>query len=643
MPTEKLTPSFTFTEDRLHALQAVVPEIFADGQVNWDTLREALAPYLEDEGPGTEHFGLFWPGKRQARRLAAQPSKGTLRPVPGQGINEDTTRNLFIEGDNLEVLKLLQKSYAGRVKLIYIDPPYNTGNDFVYKDDFREPLEDYLKRTSQADAEGLLTTNPKAGGRFHSNWLNMMLPRLMLARTLLTEDGVIFVSIDDNELNNLRQMMDEIFGGESFIGCVANINNPKGRSDDKYIATAHEYLIIYKKSNLTLFKGWEPGENITRRYNKIDKEGNRYREIDLRKTRDNDRREHRPNMFYYFYYNKKNNNLYASYEVKIPEDYVKIIPLREDGVHGRWRWGIENANKNIEKLVAKLMPRRQIWSVFEMDYLSEDEMIKPTSAWNQKEVNSERGSEQFIDLGFKKEDFPRPKPLGLIKLILQLSTRKLQSDIFLDFFSGSSTTAHAILELNREDGGNRRFIMVQMPEPTPPDSAARQAGYKTIADIGKERIRRVIAKQQKQPVLDRDPPEDLGFAVYRLDRSHFKAWQDYDGPPNPAAIDDLFSRFEDPLTPGWQPRALLDEVLLLQGFPLDSRRTRLKDYSSNVLVRIDCDWFSYRLFVCLDSALHPATLDQLPLNPDDKFICLDSALTDQTKQQLTDRCTLVVI
>ena len=185
--------------------------------------------------------------------------------------------------------------------------------------------------------------------------------------------------------------------------------------------------------------------------------------------------------------------------------------------------------------------------------------------------------------------------------------------------------------------------MVQMPEPTPPDSAARQAGYKTIADIGKERIRRVIAKQQKQPVLDRDPPEDLGFAVYRLDRSHFKAWQDYDGPPNPAAIDDLFSRFEDPLTPGWQPRALLDEVLLLQGFPLDSRRTRLKDYSSNVLVRIDCDWFSYRLFVCLDSALHPATLDQLPLNPDDKFICLDSALTDQTKQQLTDRCTLVVI
>ena len=184
--------------------------------------------------------------------------------------------------------------------------------------------------------------------------------------------------------------------------------------------------------------------------------------------------------------------------------------------------------------------------------------------------------------------------------------------------------------------------MVQMPEPTPLDSAARQAGYKTIADIGKERIRRVIAKLQKQPVLDRDPPEDLGFAVYQLDRSHFKAWQDYDG-NDPAQLDDLFSRFEDPLIAGWTPRALLDEVLLLQGFPLDSRRTRLNDFPHNALVQVGCEWFSYRLFVCLDATLNPATIAALPLHLDDKFICLDSALTDQTKQQLADRCTLVVL
>lgn len=239
--------------------------------------------------------------------------------------------------------------------------------------------------------------------------------------------------------------------------------------------------------------------------------------------------------------------------------------------------------------------------------------------------------------------FENPKPVKLIRTLVKAVSYNSDDAIVLDFFSGSCTTAQAVLELNREDGGNRRFIMVQMPEPTPPDSAARQAGYKTIADIGKERIRRVIAKLAKQPVLDRDPPEDLGFAVYRLDRSHFKAWQDYDGPPNPAAIDDLFSRFEDPLTLGWQPHTLLDEVLLLQGFPLDSRRTRLKDFPHNTLVQVDCEWFSYRLFVCLDATLNPATIAQLPLNLDDKFIGLDSALTDQTKQQLADRCTLVVL
>ena len=628
MPVEKLTPSFTFTEERLQALQAVVPEAFADGQVNWETLKAALEPFLEDEGPGTEHFGLFWPGKRQARRLAAQPSKGTLRPVPGQGINEDTTRNLFIEGDNLEVLKLLQKSYAGRVKLIYIDPPYNTGNDFVYKDDFREPLEDYLKRTGQADAEGLLTTNPKAGGRFHSNWLNMMLPRLMLARTLLSEDGVIFISIDDNELANLRLLMDEIFGGENFV-VIFPWKKRTAKSDVPFgVSQDFEWIISYTKGSLNA------GLDYQRKYYQTDDYPNdRWRLSDLTTQRTSSERLNSafnmidPKTGKEYPFNKKRvwgvtkdtfDEYYKKGKIVFPDDYdflnIKIPAYRvfesEDKEKAMKKFGSEDA----KKAASTVFP---------------------------KEIGmSEDGNREVADL-FGEKIFSFPKPTTLIKHILSIINKK--EGIILDFFSGSSTTANAVLELNREDGGNRQFIMVQMPEPTPPDAAARQAGYKTIADIGKERIRRVIAKLAKQPVLDRDPPEDLGFAVYRLDRSHFKAWQDYDGPPNPAAIDDLFSRFEDPLTPGWQPRALLDEVLLLQGFPLDSRRTRLKDYSSNVLVRIECDWFSYRLFVCLDSALHPATLDQLPLDPDDKFICLDSALIDQTKQQLTDRCTLVVI
>lgn len=296
MTIEKLRPSFTFTEDRLAELRAVVPEAFADGAINWEALREALGNFLEDEGRDTEHFGLTWPGKRQSRRIVAQPSKGTLVPAVGEGVNEATTRNLFIEGDNLEVLKLLQKSYAGRVKMIYIDPPYNTGKDFVYKDDFIEPLQSYLRISGQSDDEGNVSvSNTKSTGRFHSNWLTMMFPRLIVARQLLRDDGVIFVSIDDNEAHHLRMLMNEIFGEENFISSIANVNNPKGRSDDSYVATAHETILVYRKSDALVFGGWEPDVRVTRRYNKVDKKGYRYREIDLRKTGDSDRREDRPN------------------------------------------------------------------------------------------------------------------------------------------------------------------------------------------------------------------------------------------------------------------------------------------------------------------------------------------------------------
>ncbi len=247
MPIEKLRPSFTFTEDRLAELSAVVPEAFADGKINWDTLRKALGDYLEDENQ--EHFGLFWPGKREARRLAALPSKGTLVPQSGLGINEETTHNIFIEGDNLEVLKLLQKSYAGRVKMIYIDPPYNTGNDFVYPDDYSDPLEVYLQRTGQVDEAGhLLTTNSRSSGRFHSNWLNMMYPRLLLARQFLNKRGFIFVSIDDNEYHHLRLVMDEIFGQENFLANFVWQAKDTPGNDSKGVSITHNYILCYTSS-----------------------------------------------------------------------------------------------------------------------------------------------------------------------------------------------------------------------------------------------------------------------------------------------------------------------------------------------------------------------------------------------------------
>jgi adenine-specific DNA-methyltransferase len=251
MAITKLRPTFTFDQERLDALKAIAPEAFADGKINWETLKEALGEHLEDEEQETEHFGLTWPGKRAARRLASQPSAGTLRSAPGEGLDEETTHHVFIEGDNLEVLKLLQKSYAGRVKMIYIDPPYNTGNDFVYKDDYRQPLEEYLRATGQADEAGrVLTTNTKSGGRFHSNWLNVMYPRLRLARNLLSSDGIIFVSIDDTEVHNLRMLMNEMFGEENFISEIVWKNKYGPGAQTKGVASLHEYILCYSKGTI---------------------------------------------------------------------------------------------------------------------------------------------------------------------------------------------------------------------------------------------------------------------------------------------------------------------------------------------------------------------------------------------------------
>ena len=254
-------------------------------------------------------------------------------------------------------------------------------------------------------------------------------------------------------------LMDEVFGENNFVSLISNINNPKGRSDDKYIPTAHEYLLVYKKDLEPSFYGWMPEQKVLKRY-KPDDNGNLVREIDLRKTGDEDKKEDREDMFYYFYYSKKNNELYPSInKQKQQGDFIEIIPLRKDKSLGRWRWGIDTAKKNIEKLKPKLMPIRKVWTVFEIDSLTPDERVKPTTAWTKKDFNSERGTEQFIDLGFKKEDFPRPKPIGLLKHIFAFASK--DGDIILDSFAGTGTTAHAVFALNKEDGGNRKFILVE--------------------------------------------------------------------------------------------------------------------------------------------------------------------------------------
>lgn len=624
MAIEKLRPAFTFTEDRLAELRAVVPEAFADGAVSWEALREALGAYLEDEGRDTEHFGLTWPGKRQARRLAAQPSKGTLIPAAGEGVDEATTRNLFIEGDNLEVLKLLQKSYAGRVKMIYIDPPYNTGNDFVYNDDYSEPLDSYLRLTGQSDEEGIaLVTNTKAAGRFHSNWLSMMYPRLLLARQLLGNRGAVFVSIDDREFHNLRVLMNEIYGEENFVGSFIwqKMDSPSRNEADRAVTDYHEYIICYAKQKETAGLKKKTRPDIISGYKITLADGRMARRRQLRKNGKGARRVDRPTLWF---------------PLEAP-DGTEVYPYAPEGWEGRWVLSEETWREREREGLTEWIKRDYGWVPYYLEVAPND----PGSPWPTivTEVDQNRqAAAKFTEL-MGQGVFDNPKPVNLLQQFIRMASS--DDDICLDFFAGSGSFAHAVLECNRVDQGDRRFICVQLPEPVDkPD-------FDTIADIAKERIRRASKRLKsdasaKLDLEDRETPEDLGFRVYKLGRSNYKAWQDYQG-ESVEELETFFDRIETPLVDGWQREHVLAEAMLLQGFPLDSTVMDEQGFKRNRIQRVESDAVGHRLFVCLDDQIADETIAQIQLAAEDVFICLDSALTDEAKLRLGDRCTLRVI
>ncbi len=404
MPHERLRPSFSFDEEKLKQLQQIVPEAFADGKINWEVLKDTLGEQLEEEGTEAEHFGLVWPGKRQARKIASVPSKGTLIPAKGEGIDENNTKNIFIEGENLEVLKLLQKSYAGKIKMIYIDPPYNTGNDFIYNDNFTEPLNEYLKYTGQMDEEGrLLTTNKNADGRFHSKWLNMMYPRLRLARNLLREDGVIFISIDDNEVAHLRKICDEIFGEENFVSTVIWQKKYSPQNDAIYFSNMHDFILCFAKN---------------RRTNKIDKSGwirnllPRTESADSRyKNPDNDPRgDWKPGDF--------------TAEGPTPNCIYPIISpktgRRFDPPQGK-RWVFNKTNYEI------LMQDNRIWFGLDGNNVPSLKRFKdevqagfvPNTIWFYKEVgHTQVGKKELNEIFDSVAVFDYPKPPSLITSVV---------------------------------------------------------------------------------------------------------------------------------------------------------------------------------------------------------------------------------
>jgi adenine-specific DNA-methyltransferase len=608
--------SLTPEQEKLNALRQVLPEVFSEGKIDWEKLKATLG---EDINFANERYVLNWAGKSDAFKVLQMPTTKTLIPAKDESVNFDETENIFIEGENLEVLKVLQKSYFGKVKMIYIDPPYNTGNDsFIYPDKFSESKADYEKRVGDKDEEGYMTKdglfkkNSKENGQYHSNWLNMMMPRLYLAKNLLRQDGAIFISIDNNEVDNLILLVKEIFGEENLLAIVANVNNPKGRSDDAYFATSHEYLIVVAKNISQVdISGFEPEEKITKRYNKTDENGKLYREIDLRKTGDADLREDREDMFYYFYYNEKKEDLSVSKEKLKLDGFREIIPLREDGREGRYRWGFDTTKKDISKLIARYMPNRKIWGVFEKDYLEGRKAVKATTTWTFKDVNSERGTEQFMELGFEKEVYPKPKPLGSLKRTIELTYNDTEDFLALDFFAGSGTFGHAAYEYALEQQKKIKYILVQLPELLDSNKKEHNAAIRLLntlkkplnySEISKERIRRAgkkiqeeinaeirkiesqIKKLQGELPTDENKTEienlkskieqlkaqDLGFKVLKLEDSNFKQWQQIEG-KDAKALAEQMKLFVDPVSESATIENMVYELLLKSGKDLNSR------------------------------------------------------------------------
>lgn len=620
MSIEKLRPSFTFTDDRLHDLQAVVPEAFADGKINWDSFRETLGENLEES---EEHFGLNWPGKRQARRLAATSSKGTIVQKRGEGINEENAQNIFIEGDNLEVLKLLQKSYASRVKMIYIDPPYNTGNDFIYKDNYQQSVQEYLGENNLLDEKGqLLTTNSKTDGRYHTNWLNMMYPRLMLARQTLNEDGIIFVSIDDHELENLRQLMNEVFGEENFVANLVWRAKSGGGSDKDGIVTDHEYIICFQKSAKTnaLSRITIEAEQL----DKIDEKGPYRRGRELNKWGANSRREDRPTM--YFPVDGPNGE--------------QVYPIRNDGAEGCWRWGKKKMLEIVERKDVDYVKRQDGTYIVYEKIRSSDPRTKPYRTLLENTGTTADGSKTVKELFDGKKVFDFPKPVALIKQLIEMGTIN-SDDIILDFFAGSCTTAQAIFEYNQEIESELRFILVQLAEPTSKTSEAYKNGYLSIADLGRERIKRSLGYVDKKDNINTLSAND-GVKVFSYSQSNFLQWS-YSTDKDISQLQLQFNQAESPLIGGWQPENLLIEIILLQGFPLDSKIGKLPNFKKNNILQIDSGFCTHQLYVCLDPDLFDETVATINTNPEDIFVCLDSALTDEAKLRLSDRCNLKVI
>lgn len=578
--------------ERMEALRELFPEVFMEGKIDFARLKEALGDFADDS---PERYGLSWAGKTDAKRAFQSLSSGTLVPVRDESVNFDSTENLIIEGDNLEVLKVLQQSYFGKVKMIYIDPPYNTGNEFIYPDKFKEGLEDYLRYSGQRENGAQLETIREEAGRFHSKWLDMIYPRLLLARNLLSDDGLIFVSIDDHEVHNLRLLLDEVFGEERFIAQF--IWKSRQNKDNRNITGAsidHEYVLCYGRR----VKGSE-------------------RDVSQYSNPDNDPRgdwtsgnmvgllpeDRRPNCHY-----------------DLPNPVTGIVyPKPRMG----WRYDRKTMSRLIKE--ERILwpsdpggrPRRKV-------FLSElsGEFTGFSSIIGTDIYTRDGTAEMEALFGMRIMDFPKPSLL-IRELITQGTER---DDLVVDFFAGSGTTAHAVLAQNNEDGGSRKFILVQLPEPT------GRSDYPTIADICKERVRRVIKQLDEEGngklALGDERGEDRGFRVLKLTSSNFKLWNPEEAPKDAEGLAEQLRLYADHVLPGRSREDILFELLLKAGVPPGTRIEKVDVGGQSAF-----DVADGLLLICLDEEVTEETLRAMTERKPQQVLCLDNAFkgNDQLK------------
>lgn len=622
--------SIDIRKNEIKKLKNIFPSVVQEGEVDFEKLKAILG---KENISNEKSYGLSWAGKENVFKVIQKQSKTRLKPNKSESINFKKSDNIFVEGENLETLKLLQKSYMDKIKMIYIDPPYNTGDDFIYEDDYTNGMQKYLEQTGQIDEEGNhLTTNKETSGRYHSDWLNMMYPRVFLARQLLKEDGVIFVSIDDNEDHNLQLIMNEIFGEENFVSkLVWRKKRGYGRGNSLFIYQT-EYILCYAKNVEKIDEFKKPLSEHKLKDYKYDDSLGKYKRETLE--------HHSPTGAY------ERPTLQYPLEIEGKEIYCTT---------GQWLWSQERVEEELEDVIGYdengnkeyryldiVKDSKGRWRAYKKIRLrNEDGEMRgetPLTLIDESDITTNASAKEIKDIfGAKVYDYA--KPTKLIKFLLSFSTSSQDEDIVLDFFAGTCTTAQAVLEKNKEDDGNRKFITVQLPEPVPEDHPARDEGYNDIAEIGKERIRRVI-----NGFPEDQEPKNEGFKVFELDKTVFRKWQ---APQNgdTEELKEQLKLFKHKIDEDVEDEEIIFEILIKQGFSLNSKIEQLNNINSNEIYKIKniISDNEDELFLCLDENIEDDTLQKLNLTNEETFICFDSSLNDEQKLNLSMQVHLEVI